>query len=130
MSDQNDDLTALSDEELRARHDAVSAQAQRISVEMAARASVRAVAARQTCVSYTAKDEDLVYAAYSRCGCGAGLAYHKYIGIHGFWACSDVLCGRTPPDATHSVCLPFHSYAVKSEGQPSANGATTRKVSA
>lgn len=79
------------------------------------------------------KDKDLIYAATSRCPCGAGLAYHRGSGIHGSWDCSDILTGRAikkdqPGAKEHTGGLPFAFYEVKSEDQPSARGATTRPV--
>lgn len=68
----------------------------------------------------------LVYAANSRCPCGAGLAYREGSGPRGAWDCSLILLGTADPAATHTAVLPFVFYEVKSEVQPSANGATTR----
>lgn len=69
-------------------------------------------------------DEDLRYSAEVRCRCGAGLAYPKNCGPWHMWTCSVVLKGK-PKDCTHDE-LPFSGYEIKSEDQPSANGATTR----
>lgn len=76
-------------------------------------------------------DARLVYAATARCPCGAGLAYERGAGLRGSWDCSDILTGRAvpagqPDSATHTDRLPFTFYEIKSEDQPSANGATTR----
>ena len=87
------------------------------------------------------KEEDLVYAAYSRCKCGAGMAYLKDSWSRGFWACSaqlkheaadnvvmvasDVFASDLP-DFTHSPALMFAFWDMKSELQPSAHGVTTR----
>jgi hypothetical protein len=70
----------------------------------------------------------LVYAATSRCPCGAGLAYASGDDA---WDCSAILLGEAiptgQPDAVqHTAKLPFVFYEIKSENQPSANGATTR----
>jgi hypothetical protein len=87
--------------------------------------------------------ERLVYAATSRCKCGAGLAYDPFgaSGGHpeegendspfkgvfsGWWDCSAILLGTADTQQTHTGQLPFSSYEVKSENQPSAGGATTR----
>ncbi len=75
--------------------------------------------------------DELVFAAYTRCPCGAGMAYPKNIGPRGHWDCSDILLGRAvasnePGGKTHEAQLPFAFYNIKGEGQPSANGATTR----
>ena len=77
------------------------------------------------------RDHQLVYAATSRCPCGAGLAYPRGIGIRGSWDCSDILTGRAIPSGQtgavmHTDRLPFTFWEVRSEQQPSANGATTR----
>lgn len=83
------------------------------------------------------KGERLVYAARERCPCGAGLAYdpaHEDEGSphHGpsFWDCSAILLGAARTDVKHTAQLPFAFYEIKSEGQSSANGATTRPSSA
>lgn len=77
-------------------------------------------------------DADLIYAADTHCICGAGLAYPKGIGAQGFWDCSDILTGRAipkdqPGNKQHCARYPFIFYEIKSENQPSANGATTRR---
>lgn len=77
----------------------------------------------------------LVYAAHSRCPCGAGLAYDPcledessvFVGpASGYWDCSAILLGTADQNVKHTDKLPFAFYEIKSEGQPSANGATTR----
>ncbi|OWK34263.1 hypothetical protein [Fimbriiglobus ruber] len=75
----------------------------------------------------------LVYAAHSRCSCGAGLAYDPAHDDptsphHGptFWDCSAIILGTADKSVKHTGRLPFAFYEVKSEGQPSAYGATTR----
>jgi len=77
---------------------------------------------------------DLVYAAHSRCPCGAGLA-HVLNPVQGTeewaWDCSAILTGTAIPTGEqgtvqHTARLPFAFYEVKSENQPSAGGATTR----
>lgn len=70
----------------------------------------------------------MIYSATARCPCGAGLAYESGADS---WDCSDILTGRAIPSGQpgskkHTVRLPFAFYEVKSENQPSANGATTR----
>lgn len=79
------------------------------------------------------KSSDLVYAATSRCPCGAGLAYVPGFGgpDNGFWDCSAILTGTAIPSGqpgavTHTDRLPFEFWKVKSEEQPSALGATAR----
>lgn len=76
-------------------------------------------------------ENDLVYAAFARCPCGAGLAHIKNCGPQGNWDCSDILLGRAIPSGQpgakqHTAQLPFVFYEIKSENQPSVNGATTR----
>lgn len=90
-------------------------------------------------------DDQLRYAASSRCECGAGLAYPKDPTVRqvkewmsdspfnywDHWDCSDILTGRAVPKGQegskmHSGKYPFAFYEIKSENQPSANGATTR----
>jgi hypothetical protein len=78
------------------------------------------------------KDKDLTYAAYSRCPCGAGLAYPDDASpFEGYWDCSDILTDRAKTkqeegSVTHTGKLPFIFYEVLSENQPNAKGATTR----
>jgi hypothetical protein len=70
-------------------------------------------------------DDDLVYSSHTRCDkCGAGLAYPKNCDIHHQWTCSHVLKG-IGADKGHAA-YSFAFYEIKSENQPSANGATTR----
>jgi hypothetical protein len=75
--------------------------------------------------------ERLVYAASSRCPCGAGLAYDPTFEdktsvfkgpFSGSWGCSKVLLGTADKAVQHIVGLPFASYDIKSEQQ----GVTTR----
>lgn len=70
--------------------------------------------------------EALRFAAFARCQCAAGLAYPKGCGPRESWVCSDILRGIAAPDTTHDEPKPFAFYEIKSEDQPSANGATTR----
>lgn len=84
----------------------------------------------------------LIFAATSRCPCGAGLAYdpaHEDPGSvftgPSAWDCSAILLGTAiapgqPGAVTHTGELPFAFYSIKSEGQPSAEGATTRPEAA
>lgn len=70
-------------------------------------------------------DEDLTYAAGARCDkCKAGLAHPKNCSGFHQWTCSAVLKG-IGDDKGHSA-FPFAFYEIKSEGQPSAYGSTTR----
>ncbi len=68
----------------------------------------------------------LIYSAYSRCPCGAGLAYAP--GGEHYWDCSAILLGVANREVMHTGKLPFTFYEVKSELQPSAYGATTRPI--
>lgn len=95
----------------------------------------QALEARQEELRQIPIGERLVYAAYGRCPCGAGLAYDPcyedksspFVGpLSGYWDCSEILLGTARTDVKHTDKLPFAFYEVKSEGQPSANGATTR----
>lgn len=79
----------------------------------------------------TYTDSDLVYAAYARCLCGAGLAFPEGCGGFHYWDCSDILTGRaalsgTPGALLHQDKLPFAFYEIKSERANSARGVTTR----
>jgi len=71
-------------------------------------------------------DDELRYAAYTRCPCGHGLAYPKNCGPRHYWDCSAILKGIADHNLKHTDRLPFTFYEVKSEDQPSAQGATTR----
>lgn len=73
-------------------------------------------------------DSELVYAAFCWCSCGHGMAYPKNCGMRGQWSCSSVLKGvpENTPGTLHDGPFPFAFYEIKSEGQPSANGLTTR----
>lgn len=77
------------------------------------------------------KEEHLVYAATSRCLCGAGLAYPRNTGPNGNWDCSSILLGTAIPSGQggtvrHSDQFPFAFYEILSEDQPTARGETTR----
>jgi hypothetical protein len=77
--------------------------------------------------------ERLIYAAHVRCICGWGLAYDPASDGEGTpfkgpnrWECSGILTGDGRRDLKHSAPFPFAFYEIKSDKQPSANGATTR----
>lgn len=76
------------------------------------------------------KPNDLRFAAYQRCACGAGMAYPTGCGTKGAWYCSAILRGIALREHAHSSPMPFVFYEIKSESQPSANGATTRDAGA
>jgi hypothetical protein len=80
-------------------------------------------------------EKQLRYAAHARCVCGAGMAYDPSADHRmpdgGYWDCSAILLGTAIPSGqpgavTHTDRLPFAFYEIKSEDQPSAQGATTR----
>lgn len=81
--------------------------------------------------TYTASE--LLFAATSRCKCGAGLAYppddDAWCKKEAAWCCSAVLMGLIPdvPEqhGKHDA-YPWMMYEIKSEDQPSAAGRTTR----
>lgn len=74
-------------------------------------------------------DDELTYSADSLCPCGHGLAYPKNPGtLMMYWDCSAILKGIAEKSVQHTDRLPFALYDVKSEGQPSAGGRTTRGV--
>lgn len=69
---------------------------------------------------------ELRYAATVRCPqCGAGLAYPLDSGPLAAWYCSERLLNPNDENSGHET-FPFAFYSIKSEDQPSANGATTR----
>ena len=74
------------------------------------------------------KDTDLLYAATSRCRCGAGLAYPLDYATAikvGAWVCSRVLSEEC--DAADHDRLPFAMYKVREETSiNNAGGDTTR----
>jgi hypothetical protein len=70
---------------------------------------------------------ELLFAATFRCKCGAGMAYPDGISaMHGAWYCSAILLGEATLGTEHTPAHPFAYYRVKSEGQPTQPGATTR----
>ncbi len=74
-------------------------------------------------------EKRLVYSAYSYCDCGAPHAYDP--AGERWWDCSDILLDKAiakgePGSLKHSDVMPFVFWDLKSEGQPSAMGATTR----
>jgi hypothetical protein len=82
------------------------------------------------------KLKGMTFAATARCPCGAGLAYddtciEEPFKIPSYWDCSAILLGDAipsgePGSVQHTARLPFAFYEIKAEGQPSAQGATTR----
>ena len=78
------------------------------------------------------KEKRLIFAAYKRCACGAGLAYDPCAWpAVGEWDCSDILLGRAIPSGqpgakTHDDTYPFSFWEIMPEESPRAGGATTR----
>lgn len=79
-------------------------------------------------------EKRLIFAARARCVCGQGMAYDPdsegspdsvFLGPSA-WECSGILLGTGDKSVEHTPPLPFSMYDIKSEGQPSAGGATTR----
>jgi hypothetical protein len=71
--------------------------------------------------------DDLVWAAAARCMCGAGYVYPNFThSPHGHWFCSASILGTAPAGSEHDCGKPFAFWSIKSDRQPSANGATTR----
>jgi len=54
------------------------------------------------------------------------MAYPNGVGMWGSWECSTILRGVAVRGGAHDGPKDFRFYEIKSEGQPSANGATTR----
>lgn len=71
--------------------------------------------------------DDLTWAATARCRCGAGYIYPTFLhDPHGHWFCSASVLGTAPLGSEHDCAKPFAFWNIKSDRQPSANGATTR----
>lgn len=76
--------------------------------------------------------DGLLFAATNRCQCGKGLCYKEGDGdaTENCWVCIEAykanLKGSQSFPYKEHTCLPFFMYEVKSETQPSADGATTR----
>ncbi len=114
----------------RAQYDAASEskkQAEEVMHAYHAQESNKADERIKTGVPFA--DDELIYAALTLCPCGHGLAYPKNPGsLKRQWECSAVLRNLSGVGPEHSPALPFSCYEIKSEQQPSANGATTRGV--
>lgn len=78
----------------------------------------------------TMTEADLVYAAYERCKCGAGLAHVRAPGKRAsvVWECSHVLLNPTMPFDTnaHTAPRPLAFFPIIGEGEQAARGASTR----
>lgn len=82
-------------------------------------------------------EERLIFAATARCDCGHGVAYDptgKVATDNGSpfrspsaWECSAILLGIASDRLKHCEPLPFAFWEIKSEGQGSASGASTRE---
>lgn len=123
-------MNPKTDDELRALIDAGEAATDELNKRL--RANDEIVAKRVASILAGSLDtfapSELRFAARDRCQCGAGMAYPLKSGPHGQWDCSAILLGKAARDRAilHSGSLPFSSYEVKSEDQPSQCGATTR----
>jgi hypothetical protein len=60
-------------------------------------------------------DDELRYAATSRCPCGHGLAYPKDCGPDHYWDCSAILKGVAVESVAHTAHLFFMYHSIKSE---------------
>jgi len=124
----NNDQT---DEELRATIEAGKLAEQELGRRLAVKSEhaeqrIKRVLSGDNTAAFDASE--LRFAAFERCNCGAGMAYAVDAGIHGAWHCSAILRGNASREVKHTPSMPFAFYEVKSEGQPSANGATTREA--
>lgn len=73
------------------------------------------------------QNDDLVYSAYERCTCGAGLAYSKNSDPQrAAWSCSATLLGTADPNKRHLHDRPAMFYPTIAEHERVAYGATTR----
>jgi len=117
----------MGSKELFAKADALRKEADEIAKQ--------AVAAKIGEESQKPVKDRMVYSAFTRCPCGAGMAYDPLaedenstlVGpLSGYWDCSAIILGVADPKAKHEAKLPFAFYNIKSEGQPSAGYATTR----
>lgn len=123
----------VSGEEAKASEEAILAQAKEIERRRTEEFRAKGAAAEERVAALWASKgtpytlEELRFAAGARCsGCKLGLAYPKDVGFHGSWTCSGILLGNAPKDETKHDAFPFMFYEIKSEDQPSAQGATTR----
>lgn len=99
-------------------------------IEMAKEAATKAaIVQAKIDVNEPFKAGELIFAADSRCQCGAGMAYPKGCGPNHYWDCSAILMGTAKPrdGKVHTGRLDFGFYNIKSETQPSAGGRTTRR---
>ena len=71
--------------------------------------------------------DDFTFSATARCRCGAGFCYPNAAkDSHGAWLCSAIFLGMAAAGSEHDAAKPFAFWEIKGEGQPSANGQTTR----
>ena len=126
----------MNKEELKAKIDALNAELQPLEKQLR---EIYNEEGKETelkikkCHSFEDKfePEELLFSATARCSCRAGMAYPKKINSStSSWFCSAVLLGEAkhPKDGglTSHLEYPFAFYSIKSEDQPSAQGATTR----
>lgn len=71
---------------------------------------------------YFAENEHFIFSAHSRCACGGPLFYREGGGIDGSWSC---WLAKNGADGKHET-FDFRFFEIKSECQPSAQGASTR----
>ena len=122
-------MDSRTDDELRAAQTAGEAATQELSRRARAQSeaiSERVKRTRRADPSAAFSAAELIFAAYERCVCGAGMAYPIGCSPHDAWHCSAILRGIASRERAHSSPMPFSFYEIKSENQPSANGATTR----
>jgi hypothetical protein len=124
------DFDQMSEDQLCATMNAGRLAEQELSRRISARAAIveereARVLSGDHAAAFSA--DELRFVAFHRCPCGAGMAYPKNGSVRGAWHCSAVLRGTAASTAiAHSPPLLFSVYEIKSENQPSANGATTR----
>lgn len=109
------EMWALMGYELRSKLSVKEEQEKRLSA--AEDVVLRIAAINRGDESAKFSDEDLVYAATTRCACGAGMAYPKSMGPNGSWNCADVLTFRAakkgdPNAVGHNSPLPFAFYEI------------------
>ena len=121
---------AAGHEAYRAKIEAATAS---IDAEIAVLQKRKSDAVHAIYSSHKTFTDGLIYSATARCKCGAGLYYDEgKSGINGEWTCSVcVLAERAGAsmegwDKNAHQSFPFREWEIKSEDQPSANGATTR----
>lgn len=72
-------------------------------------------------------DDELIYSRYTRCPCGAGLAYPKDCSPGHYWDCAAILNGTAEHGKQHTAQLPFNTYDVKGELYNGPEGSPTTR---